>query len=62
MAYKGVFKENISRTQEALEWVDSHVTSVMCLGFGARAALYHFYKLKTEGSDKRRLMNGSNIE
>lgn len=23
MAYKGVFKENISRTQEALEWVDS---------------------------------------
>ncbi len=48
----GLIKEDNRDVTALLEWVDSHVTSVMCLGFGARAALYHFYKLKTEAREE----------
>ncbi len=46
-----LIKEDDREVGALLEWVDSHVTSVMCLGFGAKAALYHFYKLKTEEAE-----------
>ncbi len=48
----GMIREDNKEVSELLEWVDSHVTSVMCLGFSAKAALYHFYKVKTEESEE----------